>query len=118
MSEPGLKFFKLNEFNCHCCGKQHMDPVFLAMLDNARGYGGVPFPITSGYRCEKHNAAVGSTSINHTSGKAVDVRCENGPSRIRIVKGLIQAGFDRIGIGPKFIHADCTNQTASIWLYP
>jgi len=112
-----MKHFQLNEFNCPCCEKQHMDAQFLAQLDNARDYAGTPFFLTSGYRCEKHNKEVGSTSINHTSGKASDIRCIEGPLRVRIVHALLKAGFRRLGVGKTFIHVDSTDQVESIWLY-
>jgi uncharacterized protein YcbK (DUF882 family) len=112
-----MKHFILDEFRCKCCGRVEMDPCFLAMLDDARTIAGVPFAITSGYRCPRHNAAVGSTSKNHISGRAADIRVINGPKRIRIIKGLITAGFTRIGIGTDFIHADTMDAIDSCWLY-
>ena len=112
-----MKNFTLDEFKCKCCGVQHMDGIFLAMLDNARDYASVPFKITSGYRCPKHNADVGSTSANHTSGKASDIECKDGPDRLKMVQGLFKAGFRRLGIGPSFIHADSMDSIESIWLY-
>jgi len=112
------KHFSKAEMECRCgCGMRYTDATFLAMLDNARDRAGVPFSINSGYRCEKHNLAVGSTSKNHTSGKAADIACTTGPQRIKIVMGLIRAGFRRIGINKTFIHADSMNDTESIWLY-
>ncbi|MFA5397958.1 MAG: D-Ala-D-Ala carboxypeptidase family metallohydrolase [Methanogenium sp.] len=112
-----MKYFKLEEFKCPCCGKANMDSLFLAQIDNARDYAGVPFIITSGCRCEKHNKEVGSTSRNHLCGKACDISCTVGPMRIKIVMGLIRAGFRRIGIGKTFIHADSMDDIESIWLY-
>ena len=112
-----MKNFTLEEFKCKCCGVQHMDSLFLLQLDNAREFAGVPFEITSGYRCPKHNAEVGSTSGNHPSGKASDIKCTNGPVRLKIVMGLIRAGFRRIGIRKDFIHVDSMNEVESIWLY-
>jgi uncharacterized protein YcbK (DUF882 family) len=94
-----------------------MDTLFLSQIDNARDYAGTPFTINSGFRCPKHNEAVGSTSENHTSGKAADIACISGPERIKIVQGLIRAGFRRIGIGKTFIHADSRDDIESIWLY-
>ena len=112
-----MKYFKIEEFNCKCCGKNEMDANFLAMLDFARALACVPFSITSGYRCEKHNLEVGSTSQNHTSGKAADISCPAGHMRYIMVKALIEAGFRRIGIRKDFIHVDSTEQASSIWLY-
>lgn len=117
MRRSNMKYFGMEEFKCPCCGQVRMDALFLAQLDNARDYAGVPFRINSGYRCEKHNKEVGSTSRNHTSGKAVDISCTTGPMRIKIVMGLIRAGFRRLGIGKSFVHADSMDEVESIWLY-
>jgi zinc D-Ala-D-Ala carboxypeptidase len=113
-----MKYFKPDEFACKCgCGDRIMDAIFLGMLDNAREYAGVPFIINSGKRCEKHNKTCGSTSDNHPSGRAVDIKCLYGPDRLKIVMGLIRAGFRRIGIRKDFIHADTMDEIESMWLY-
>jgi len=111
--------FNVAEFTCKCgkCGTPKMDAVFVAMLDNARDHAGVPFVITSGYRCQEHNKAEGSTAQNHPSGKAVDIQCTEGPKRIKIVMGLIRAGFRRIGVAKTFIHADSMDDIESMWFY-
>jgi uncharacterized protein YcbK (DUF882 family) len=113
-----LKHFRLREFTCSCgCGQNHMDPTFLQMLDEARARAGIPFVINSGYRCEAHNRAVGSTSSNHTRGVAADIRCEYGPMRLEILKALLAVGFERIGIHRTFIHTDINAGPKSVWLY-
>ena len=113
-----MKHFKIEEFKCKCgCGENHMDAIFLSQLDNAREYAGVSFTINSGYRCQKHNMAVGSSSQNHTSGKAADIACTDGPTRIKIVIALIRAGFRRIGMKSTFIHADSREDIESMWFY-
>jgi len=112
-----MKHFDISEFKCACCGDHVMDALFLAQIDNARDYAGVPFKINSGKRCQKHNAEVGSTSQNHTSGKAADIACLNGPDRLKMVMGLTRAGFRRIGIRKDFIHVDSVDEVESMWLY-
>ena len=94
-----------------------MNPKFLKMLDKAREIAGVPFVITSGYRCEVHNKAVGSTSTNHTSGKAADIAATSNTIRGKILRGLYLAGFQRIGIAKTFIHCDISDAPESAWLY-
>jgi uncharacterized protein YcbK (DUF882 family) len=94
-----------------------MNPDFLNLLDNAREESTISFTITSGYRCPKHNKEVGSTSTNHTSGKAADIKCFDGYSRLKIIAALIKVGFRRIGIGKDFIHCDINHSVESIWLY-
>ena len=112
--------FTFSELACKCCGKLQIDNRFLETLDFARVLAGYPFIINSGYRCDKHNKEVGSTSNNHTSGKAVDIGCETSNARFKIITNLLQAGFVRIGIAKNFIHVDKMDEQGlpkSIWLY-
>ena len=90
------------------------------MLDKARGISGIAFNITSGTRCEECNLkAGGKTDSAHLRGYAADIKCEDSRSRALIIGGLVEAGFSRIGIHPKFIHADnCPNKAEAVfWLY-
>jgi len=111
------KHFSRKELECPCCGECHMDDGFLDHLEMARIIAGVPFPINSGYRCPKHNKEVGSSSRNHVDGKAVDICCLNSYNRARILAGLFQAGFRRIGIHGRYIHADTMDLPEAVWLY-
>lgn len=103
-----MKYFKPEEFKCKCgCDRNEMMPTTLEKLDKARELAGVPFKITSGYRCEAHNKVVGGKSESaHTQGYAVDIEASMSPSRYAILKALLAVGFTRIGIGKTFIHAD------------
>lgn len=112
-----MRYFNLEEFNCPCCNVQHMDALFLAQIDNAREYAGVPFFVTSGYRCDRHNKEAKSSSNNHPSGKAADISCTNSVDRMKIVKALIRAGFRRIGIDKTYIHVDSMDKIECLWLY-
>ncbi len=117
MDELNSIYFTIEEMKCPCCGECHMDAEFIKRLDAARAVSGIPYPVNSGYRCEAHNKAEGSTSNNHTKGVATDIQCVVGHNRLRIVQGLLTAGFKRIGIANTFIHADTNNDAPSIWLY-
>lgn len=115
-----MKYFELSEFNCPCCGKNVMQPKFLKMLDNARGHACIPFVITSGYRCEKHNAEVGGVkNSSHLKGLAADIACSSTTQKAKIIKGLYLAGFTRVGIGGGFVHADCDPSLPAdqLWTY-
>jgi len=102
-----MKYFKVDEFKCPCCGKANMDKEFLEKIDKARELAGVPFVITSGYRCPKHNKEVGGKPDSaHTKGLAADIKCIRSRDRFKMIKALIDAGFTRFGIGKNFIHAD------------
>jgi zinc D-Ala-D-Ala carboxypeptidase len=116
-----LKLFPMHERACLCCGAAEIDPAFMERLVTARLDAGIPFPITSMYRCPAHNREVGSTSDNHPAGKAADIGCDDPRSRFIIVAALIRAGFTRIGIARTFIHCDTMDDAGKapdvIWLY-
>lgn len=115
-----MKYFRLEEFDCPCCGRNAMQPEFLIQLDRARGLAGVPFRVNSGYRCEKHNREVGGEEdSSHRKGLAADVAVKDQYHRFSILYGLILAGFDRIGIGRTFVHVDGDDEKSSerTWLY-
>ncbi|MDI6754947.1 MAG: D-Ala-D-Ala carboxypeptidase family metallohydrolase [Thermodesulfobacteriota bacterium] len=113
-------YFDRAELACSHCGKLFIDPAFLEKLELARTLAGIAFIIVSGFRCPEYNKAVGSTSQNHVSGRAVDIKCERGSSRRLILNGLMAAEFNRIGIHKTFIHADTMDELGapkSYWMY-
>ena len=110
-------YFKPDELKCKCCGESSMDVRFMVKLNAARYLCGFPFVLNSAYRCREHNKAVGSTSGNHVTGKAADIRCLNSHDRFLLTKALLDVGMLGIGIGPLFIHADINRETPMIWLY-
>jgi len=118
-----MKYFNPSEFSCQCgCGGgfSDMDSEFLSMLDHARELADVPFRLSSAYRCEKHNENVGGVEDSaHTKGRAVDIIARSGFEKWRVVRGLQRAGFKRIGVSNKFIHADNdpTKPTHVLWTY-
>ena len=65
-----LRHFSPVEFRCKCgcgTGMEKMDADLLQMLDEARDLAGIPFPLSSAYRCPKHNKAVGGVPTSaHT----------------------------------------------------
>jgi uncharacterized protein YcbK (DUF882 family) len=110
-------YFTENEMKCHCCGQVHMNTDFMIRLNKARGLAGVPWIIDSGYRCLKHNAAIGSTSDNHVVGKAADIRCMESYMRFTMVSCLEAVGMTGIGIAEDFIHADTNRKIGLMWVY-
>ena len=124
-----MKYFKLSEFDSpdEVGSGSNMDATFLEMLDDARGWAGIPFKITSGFRTPSHNAYVGGVLPNpdkgikgssHMYGYAADIACNNSSDREIILNALIEAGFRRIGIAKTFIHADNDpDKNPSVWLY-
>lgn len=102
------KYFTKDEFACNCgCGRNEIDEDFVSKLNNARGLAGVPFRITSGYRCPIKNMAVGGVSNSaHLKGLAADIYCDNGNDRYHIIKALLATRFGRIEMGHDWIHVD------------
>lgn len=117
------KNFTDDEFKCPCCGKL-LDSLpfraFIAKLQDARNIAGIPFVITSGYRCLKHNKAVGGEpDSSHLVGVAADIRTWTLLERFSIINGLMKAGFTRFGIGQKHVHVDMDvwKPQRLIWLH-
>jgi len=81
--------------------------MFLELAENLAG---VPFEITSAYREGDAGA--------HGEGWAVDIACSDSRTRFKILRGLIGAGFRRIGIYDGHIHADrsLTRSDNVVWL--
>lgn len=72
--------FSASEFRCHCggkfagCANVLVLRQLLASLETYRTHYGHPVSIVSGYRCPKHNAAVGgATHSQHLYGAAADL---------------------------------------------
>ena len=104
-----MNYFKDKEFACRCCGRLLICSELIEKLNAARSQAGIPFIITSGYRCNKHNENIaGVAESSHTRGKAVDILFKNSQECFSIVKSLIYVGFKRIGINfnKRFIHCD------------
>ena len=113
------RYFKRSEFNCKCCDENLIVDNFIEMLDKARVISGIPYEINSGYRCQVHNKAVGGVeNSSHMKGIAADIKVKNEFCRMRILEGVIKAGFKRIGIGKTYIHVDIDKSRGnSVWLY-
>lgn len=77
-------------------------------LSVARGIAQLPFVITSGLRTPTENSQLTESvkDSSHLTGNAVDLACPDSSARFAMLKGLIQAGFTRIGIYSRHIHAD------------
>ena len=105
-----MKWFKLDEFKCRCCGSNgtlqavsNTRALVENVLDPAREKLGAPIVVNSGYRCPKHNAAVGGvTNSQHMKGEAADIRC----SDIRQLKQIIidNGRYDQLIDYGTFLH--------------
>lgn len=103
--------FNTWEFRCRCCGRYFMVDETLDALQALRDGVGVPAHILSGFRCTKHNEAVGgSDSSQHCQGRAADVCILGmGVDQMRDEAERIAAfAAGGIGIYPDrgFVHVD------------
>jgi len=97
-----------------------MDAWFIERLQLSRKIAGIPYNITSGWRCEHWNLMVdGLRGSSHLKGLAADISAVTSGQRYIILGALIHAGFKRIGIREDFIHvdADPAKEQGIIWLY-
>jgi uncharacterized protein YcbK (DUF882 family) len=92
-----------------------MNPETLAaFMALERSWG--PLLVTSGFRCELHNQAVGGArNSQHLVGKAIDVLCEPTKADALVAAAKV-AGFRGIGHGVGFLHVD-TRACAAEWHY-
>lgn len=114
-----IDYFSEDEFRrcVPACLKSQMDSAFMKRLNRARRNAGLPFVLNSAYRSVEWDKSKGRTGNSyHTKGRAVDIKCLDSSSRAVIVKALIDAGFNGIGIANTFIHVD-DRQIKQLWLY-
>jgi uncharacterized protein YcbK (DUF882 family) len=105
-----MKYFKLSEFDSADLpgSGSNMKPEFLEKIDKAREISDTPYNINSGFRTIAHNKKVGGEpNSSHTKGYAADIGYSSGTQAYKILKGLMAAGFNRIGVYKSWIHADC-----------
>ena len=113
--------FKSNEFSCKgsgCCSTVLIDEKLVEYCQNIRDHFGVSVSINSGYRCEKHNKAVGGASLSrHTKGQAADIVVK-GVKPAEVAKYAESIGVKGIGLyegeDGNFVHID-TRSLKSFW---
>jgi len=105
------KYFKEIEYK--------MDKDFLAKLDDAREFAGVPFFINSAYRSPEHPESIKNPTSSHIKGLAVDIRVRDSKTRYIVLDALMHVGFNRIGIADTFIHVDDDRNKSCgvVWTY-
>ena len=104
-----MKWFSMNEFECHCgcrmpdSARANIVALVEQVLDPAREGYGKPVCVNSGYRCSKHNAAVGGVvGSQHMRGEACDCRCDDNR---RLAKIIVELGkYDQLILYPTFVH--------------
>ena len=122
-----MKWFNYSEFDSpdEPGSGNLMDPDFLEMLDEARSRAGIAFVVTSGYRTDDYNEILRqsgyktNSNSSHLKGCAADIAYRTPRECFIIVTAMLEAGFDRIGIGEGFVHCDIDfekNET-QLWTY-
>lgn len=116
------KNFMVREFACKCsrCSTVQIDDKLVGYLQQIRDHFGKALIITSGYRCEKHNAEVGGASgSRHVMGQAADFYI-SGVKPAEVAKFAESIGVKGIGLyekadcGDDFVHID-TRSAKSFW---
>lgn len=104
--------FDEDEFRCRCCRQLPpggMSPELIRRLEDLRAaVGGQPLRITSGYRCPKHNQAVGGVAKSqHVLGTAADVLAA-GIGVEALAVAAERVGFGGVGKYERqgFVHVD------------
>lgn len=109
------KHFKTTEFDCKgkgCCNTTIINAQLVTLLEKLRNHFNKPVYINSGYRCTKHNKAVGGASNSqHTHGKAVDIVVK-GVNVESVAAYAEKIGFKGIGRYSSFTHVDTRNKRA------
>lgn len=109
-----IEYFDREEFACHCGGKycngypKEMNEKLIRVADRVRKHFGNRITVSSGVRCEKHNAAVGGVSNSrHLSGKAMDF-CVSGFSASAVLAYVQSQPEIRYAyaIDNNFVHMD------------
>ena len=112
-----MKNFRIQEFVCHCgCempaeARQNIEALVANVLDPVRDEYGKPIYVNSGYRCEKHNAAVGGVPRSqHMVGEAADISVKSEKLKVKseldeLARIIVSQGrFDQLILYPTFLH--------------
>lgn len=109
--------FNSTEFDCKgagCCNSTKISKQLITYLQLIRNHFGKPVKINSGYRCQKHNSAVGGAKASkHTLGQAADIRID-GVEPKEVAKYAESIGIKGIGLYDSFVHID-TRTTKYFW---
>ena len=110
--------FTVDELACKCCGVCRVTPELLAALEALRAKAGPLIP-TSGYRCPKHNKAVGgSQHSRHMRGMAADVHPVRVTPMALALLAFSTPGIRGVGLDEErgFVHVDVRHVPAR-WKY-
>ena len=117
------KNFSRSEFACrgeNCCGgSAPVHPDLVVGLQELRDKVGVPLTISSGFRCRRHNAAIGGAkNSQHMLAMAADVLVPDGWTSGRLAELAETVEVFReggIGIYPNWVHVDVRTTGKARW---
>lgn len=123
--------FTPKEMACKCgCRMVKVEVAFMDRLQDARNRMGIPFKISSGYRCQAHNDEVSHTGEigPHTHGRAADIVIAY-EAAFNLVALAPELGFTGIGVkqfgdpASRYVHLDDLpqldgNPRPRLWSYP
>jgi uncharacterized protein YcbK (DUF882 family) len=133
--------FSESELACPCCGVNGVKPEGIALFEDVRrlaedhfGMGRVSMNVSSGYRCEAHNAKVGGESKSqHMAGLAIDFQMQIGQDRgkgktewVSVQPSIVEQIARRskllggIGRASTFLHIDARPRATAMpaqWAY-
>lgn len=115
MGDLGANFSR-QELSCRCCGRLQIDSRLLKGLETLRSLAGAPVRVHAGYRCPRHNRAVGGVPHSERlEGLAADVSLP-GLSLQRMYELALEVPqFAEGGIGvydENFLHVDVRDRQA------
>lgn len=123
-------FFKLAEFQCQCKEKcpgkvpnLRINDQLLETLNKVREEFGQSIIVTSGFRCKRHNSAIGgAVASQHLLGTAVDIRPASGSKEdLEELYRICQKEDGVVGLGDGrrkgFIHVDVRPGQRKEWTY-
>jgi hypothetical protein len=118
VKEQLSKNFVSTEFDCHgdnCCTETKIDEQLVNYLQQIRDHFGSAIDISSGFRCESHNATVSKAKASkHISGSAADFKVR-GVAHDEVAKYAESIGIKGIGLYYWGCHID-TRTTKYFWL--
>lgn len=110
--------FNSQEFDCkgkNCCSATKIDSKLIDILQKIRNHFGKSVIINSGFRCEKHNKAVGGAKSSlHKSGMAADIVVK-GVKPIDVAIYAEALGVKGIGLYSWGCHID-TRSHKAFWV--
>lgn len=100
-----------------------MKQELMDALNRIREEMGQPLVVTSGFRCKKHNVAIGgAVNSRHIAGDAADIRPASGKAEdLDLLWKVCEREAAIVGLGDGrrkgFIHVDCRPGTRKVWQY-